>query len=110
MVRATAGRTVVVLMRCLENGFESERTSESHKTVVREMRFLSCRTILAVRCCFDCERRAACRLLPVKWAVGVSSATTVRGVVVFFGASVDLRMSILGGAVRLSSGSPEHER
>ena len=44
------------------------------------------------------------------WAVGDSSATTVRGVVVFFGAAVDLRMSILRGAVRLSSGSPEQER
>jgi hypothetical protein len=28
---------LVVLMRCLENAFESERTSESDKTVVREI-------------------------------------------------------------------------
>jgi hypothetical protein len=28
---------LVVLMRCLENAFESERPSESDKTVVREI-------------------------------------------------------------------------
>ena len=39
-----------------------------------------------------------------------SSAITVRGVVVFFGAPVELRMSILRGAIRQSSGSPEYER
>jgi len=28
---------LVVLMRCVENAFESERTSESDKTLVREI-------------------------------------------------------------------------